>query len=500
VSAESKTRSAIVRCALASRCTKIARVTSRWLRRGISAAGVIGSVADCGSRTGVGLDEATPVTVLDASAGGHPADATTRVADARSSRPPDAAARDVEAGTPPSTDAGRFFTCPSEIPAGAPFAMLGNCSTRDGRARVAGPTSPHVTWTASAPSALSNGGFVAADSSGGVYIADTILMGNALVPTFGRIDGTSGALDWSTSLPSSTVASLSPFLNPMDTLVDFANDATGPILEVFSPSTGATVPTTLPSSLSGIGIPAVGADGSLYVEYVPVTGPQTKKGLVSRVLPDHTIAWTSEDLSVGPATFGGFLTLALGEHDEVIVVTTDTSGVLSRVYELSPMTGATLWSTDIPAQLMGGAAVGPDGSVAVIASENGSDYSLLYILEPTGAIRATASVGGQTIVAIGADGTILVDGLTAVSSAGATLWIKNAGGLGVQIDSDGTIIATSTGEIVGLDSATGEKRWSLDASDVPGFGRHCASIQSATLTSNGGLVGIGCNILFGASD
>jgi len=466
------------------------------------------AVLGCGSRTGVSLEETTRVPIQDASVA-HPVDASLPpVTDARSPPHVDATSHDsdtphdAEADVARSAEAGRFYVCPSDVLSGSPLPMLNNCSTRDGRARVAGPTAPHLTWTVPAPAGLSNGGFVAADGTGGVYIADAPLVGNDMIPTFGRVNGTTGALDWSTALPASTVASLSPFLAPTGSVVDFANDPTGPILESFNPMTGAVVATMLSPSLAGIGIPAVGSEGSLYVQYVPSTGLESKAGYVSRVLPNSTIAWTSADLSGGPSSFGGFLTLALSEHDDVIAVTTDTSSVLSGVYELSSTTGATVWTTDIAAQAIGGPAVGPDGSIAVIAISAGGSTGALYIFEPTGALRAMTPVDGANIYAIGTDGTIIVGGatLTAFTSSGTLLWTNAVVPLGATIDSGGTVVTTFSDVIQGLDGATGAVRWSLKAPDLPDGGSPCAHIQSVTLTSNATLVGIGCNALFGASD
>ena len=459
------------------------------------------AVTACGSRTGLDLVEisspsrdASLPRVIDSGVDARPHKVDAALHDTGTTV-------DAEAGA----DAGRFVICPSAILAGSPLPMLGNCSTRDGRARVLGPTSPHLTWTTPAPAALAIGGFVAADATGGVYLAAAPIEGTAPIPTFGRVDGTTGNVDWSVALPASTVASLSPFLDPSGTILDVANTATGPVIEAFDPATGAVMGTPLAASLADIGIPAVGSEGSLYVQYVTEVGMSSQQGIVSRLLPDRTVAWTTKNLSVGPTAFGGFLTLALGHRDVVVAVTTDTTGSLSIVYALSSETGATIWSTDIHAQAVNGPVIGPDGSIAVVALDAVDPSSgLLYILEPTGSVRATTTVPGQNVFAIGVDGTIIIggEGMTAVSATGTILWTNTVGlVLGATIDAAGTVVATFEGSVFGFDLSTGATLWSLQPPAVPSdSGPPCRGIQSTTLTSSAGLVGIGCGVLFGASD
>jgi len=488
----------------------IGGVTLRSASRCLGAATAL-AVLGCGSRTGLDPPATSSVSRSDASLG--------HVVDARADTRPrkgdaalhDSSARVDAADAGPSEDAGRFLVCPAAVLSGSPLPMLGNCSTRDGRARVTGPTSPHVTWVTPAPPTLTIGGFVAADTTGAVYLAaapDEGLGGLVpeMIPTFGRIDGTTGNLDWLVSLPASTSASLSPILDPGGALLDVANNVAGPAIDSFDPMTGSVTASMLAFSLAGIGIPAVGVDGSLYVQYVFEVGTNSQQALVSKLLPDRTIAWTTGDLSAGPTSFGGFLTLALAERDVVIAVTTDTSGSLSIMYGLSPATGATLWTTQIRAEAVNGPAIGPDGSIAVVALDaTNPNAGLLYVFEPTGALRSTTVVPGQTVAAIGVDGTIVIggEGLTAVSPSGTVLWTNSVGlVLGATIDSAGTIVTTFESEIVGFDVTTGAMRWSLmPPPHVPTDAQPpCLGVQSVVLTSNGGLVGLGCGLLFGASD
>jgi hypothetical protein len=93
--------------------------------------------------------------------------------------------------------------CPSALLPGAPRAMLANCSTRDGRSRVVGPTSPHVTWSAQVIPSSDEESFMelAADASEGVYLVAGGFQANpdsTTASSFMRIDASTGHLDWST--------------------------------------------------------------------------------------------------------------------------------------------------------------------------------------------------------------------------------------------------------------------------------------------------------------
>ncbi len=441
-------------------------------------------LAGCGSRTAIDPLPASIVAGSDSGRAGH-VDAATREVDATVRTPDAARPRDSGTDTPP--DAGGVLDhCPSLVLAGSPFPMLGNCSTRDGRSQGVAPTSPHITWTASLPPGLMNAQIAAADTSGGFYIAGGMAITSVL-----RIDAATGTVDWSTTLPASVVASLSPFLDPGGTLVDLAIGSAGPLLDAFSPATGAVTSTPLSPS-TGVSIPAIGADGSLYVQYVPVTGPLSKVAVISRILPDGTVKWTTSDLSHGSATFAGFLTLALGAGDTVYAVTSDT---VSAVFALDPADGTVMWSVPLPGMAVGGPAVGPDGSIAVTVPD-------LFVVDPAGAIRFSAPIpGGNDVYAIGRDGTVFAgdsSSLSAVSREGTVLWTfinEDAGAsslAAVTLDANGTVIVLD-GDLLALDPVTGRRLWSLPvgAESVSG---------SLALTSNGGIVVVGVEHMVGASD
>ena len=394
----------------------------------------------CGSRTGVDSLRAPIEPRADATAdagsrgdGGAPHDAGHDVKDAPT---------EVEASSRPPHDAGIDGACPSAVLLHSPLPMLGACSTRDGRARVAGPLHPHITWTNPDPgdaNQLLNASFVAADNTGGAYLAGNTEVDETLTAVFARVDGTTGQVGWVTSMPPSVVASISPFLLDGGVLQDLAYAMTGSSVESFDPATGTLTSTPLPATLSGAGIPAIGSDGSLYVPNVSSAEVVMKSGSISRVLPDGTVAWTSQNLANFTASFGGFFTLALAPGDVSIVAEADTSGVASFVVALSAESGAILWNTSIAGQIVGGVAVAPDGSSAVIASNGQQSY--LSILETTGAIRATFPVDADGIQAIGLNGDFLIGG-SVIDSTGVTKWTA-ADGVGElltpTIDANGTV-------------------------------------------------------------
>ena len=318
-----------------------------------------------------------------------------------------------------------------------------------------------------------------------------------------RVDGTTGGVAWVTALPTAVVPLvLAPFLDPGGTLQCASLGASGPALEAFDPTSGAVAPSSLPAGV-GAGVPAIGADGSLYLQHLPSTPPVRTNALISRLLPDRSVLWTTNDLSHGSATFGGFLTLALGVRDAVIVVTVDTA---STVFDLDPATGDIVWSTSLAGMAVSGPAVGPDGSIAVItlvSSFPSMDYAL-SVFEPSGSLRFTMSTQAATVLAVGLDGTILLGPqLTALDRLGATRWLadvyasNNVSTATVTIDGNGTVVVFAN-EITAVELATGMTLWTLPG---PGGGTTPGCVQSAALTSDRGIVGVSCDgRLFGASD
>lgn len=463
----------------------------------------------CGSRTGIeGYTTVIPPRA-DATAGGRDAAPHDASRDARD------ATQTVEASA--SHDAGFDGGCPAAVLAGSPLPMLGSCSTRDGRARVAGPLHPHITWTSPDPAAglvLNQLSFVAADAKGGAYLAGNVLVGETTTQVFARVDGASGHVDWATTIPLLDIASFSPFLRKGGDLEDFAYGDAGSSIEAFDPGTGTLSATPLPPALSGAGIPAIGTDGSLYVPNVSAVVIE-KEGVISRLLPDGTLAWTSENLAQYTASFGGFYTLALAPGDVSIVAENDTTGAASVIIALEPANGTILWKTSVSGQLAGGPAVAPDGSIAVITANEEQEFSL-SILEQTGTLRSTHPVLGQTLQAIGLNGDVIISG-SVIDGTGATTWGTDGGLLTTTLDANGTVFELSGGAVAGLDFKTGATLWSLSApeatmqlfgpdgsptrldSGAPAFCN--AGVQDAVLTSTGALIALTCSgALFGASD
>jgi len=90
--------------------------------------------------------------------------------------------------------------CPSALQAGAPKAIVGSCSTRDGRVRgVLAPLSPHVLWTTAIPyvdgvTSIDRETVIVTDSSHGAYVGSFITIGGT-APLFRRVDTRTGAID-----------------------------------------------------------------------------------------------------------------------------------------------------------------------------------------------------------------------------------------------------------------------------------------------------------------
>jgi outer membrane protein assembly factor BamB len=458
----------------------------------------LGALA-CGSRTGldvgVGLDggESTDVTrSVDALA--DTGLDTTHHAD---STPPDGPGIARDGGNEP-------FDCPFAVLAGSPQPMFANCSTRDGRSRVVGPKSPQVTWTTMLPgnAAVAAGVSLVADASNNVYATSSL----ASMAWMAKVEGASGMVDWST--PFASVAAGAPLLVASGKLLDYATTPSfvagtfDLLVESFAPAFGAFTTKSIGPLANGIGLPAVGADGSLYVGYGE---PQAQMffGVIARILPDGQVGWTSPNLTSPMAPdSSGISAVALGAFGLVVVGVEPSSG-MGSVVALDAGQGAVTWTMMLDSSPSGSPAVAPDGSIAIV-----SKLGTLYVLDPSeGQIRVTKSIGmGEFINAIALDGTLIVGGTTflAIGPAGEALWSSSTPHfVSATIDAAGTVVATFGDHIEGLDLATGATRWSVAAPDaVPCIG-------GATLTSAGGIVAIGCVdfmepdgevFAFGASD
>jgi hypothetical protein len=150
-------------------------------------------------------------------------------------------------------DANDLDPCPSAVLPGAPRAMLANCSTRDGRSRVVGPTAPHLTFTTSViedTSGESTFVGIAADASGNVFLV--VGDEDEDFGSFVRLDG-SGKAAWMTSFAPLSTGYGGPLLLTDGTLEFLAADpmTKSVAFDRFEVASGALTPTDLPPALVG---------------------------------------------------------------------------------------------------------------------------------------------------------------------------------------------------------------------------------------------------------
>jgi outer membrane protein assembly factor BamB len=424
-------------------------------------------------------------------------------------------------------DAGPIVGCPSALLPGAPRAMFANCSTRDMRSRVFGPTAPHVTWvTPVIMDASGRSSFVglAADASGSAYlvVGDGDADNGALV----RVDAATGIVQWTTPFEPLPPSYMAPLLLSNGALEFVAAPAMGAgiVLDQFNVATGQDTPASFPlSQAPSSEDPAVGADGSLYVAYPPSLGSSDL--VVSRLSVDATtITWTTPTLrsllpsDVSPLATEFPSTLALGLDGLVIVpLTVDGRDSLPVVFVLGldPTRGSVRWVRPLSGQLLGGPAVAKDGSIAILlgpafSTTGGPEATSLVVLEPSGEKRHETSLGAlgtAGLLAVAEDGTVLIgtensesalgySTLLAVDATGQEKWTLGMDGLfTLTIDERGTIFAVVRLGILGLDPTDGHVSWSLHA-PRPGV-----SVLDLSLTSSGGIVAEESDgTVFGASD
>ncbi len=396
--------------------------------------------------------------------------------------------------------------CPSAVIAGAGRPMPGNCSTRDGRSRVAGPASPHLTWTSHVPLGASGAaafGSLAADASGSVYVS--ISLGSSTLadtPSDGSMlasfDGATGAMHWSATF--ATALSAAPLLLAGDVVDYFASDTSGATLfDRISVPTGAVTSSTFVPGLA-LPNPAVGADGAFYFVTAFVA--------VARLDPDAMTAWQTAMLLPNG---GAASAIALATGD-LVLVSIEPSGGASALLAIDPTTGTTRWAKTWPGLGLSGPVVRPDGSIAIFvgpALDAGSRANQsLVLLEPTGAIRSMVQlpdINAYAISAVAEDGSLLLAGvdpanqglLVSLTGSGQVRWnsMAPAGFVGqATIDARGTVIVVGQDAIVGLDPATGSPVWTLAAVNATG-------IVDATLTRGGTIVVLETDgTLFGAGD
>jgi outer membrane protein assembly factor BamB len=482
-------------------------------------------LAGCGSRTALSLESSSPGEDSGTStdAGGRPdADAMASPdADAMVTPAGDAAVCEVDASGPD--------LCPSALLAGAPRAMLANCSTRDGRSRVVGPTSPHVTWSTQViPPPVGESSFMelAADASEGVYLVvgdDDDDFGS-----FVRLDASSGLVDWTTPFDPLPNAYAAPLLLADGLVEFFAADSKdhGVALDSFAPMTGAATSLGLPA-LSPVysGDAAVGMDGSLYVAYPIQSATGMPEPVVSRLTPTGVVTWTSQALAslLPPATVKlAFVTpgtLALGPGDLVLVplaVQAPSSPPTAYLVALDPASGAVAWTRPVMGPIIGGPAVTPNGSIVVLVgpplfTSAGPEPTSLFFYDPSGAQELEVGLGTWTAAALFAvahDGSVVLgvqsgpatgigyDQLYVIHECANYNWTVGTKGLmTATLDAHGTVLAATSVSLLGLDVASGKLLWSVPAQHAG------ASILDATFTSSGGIVAVETDgSAFGASD
>jgi outer membrane protein assembly factor BamB len=481
--------------------------------------------AGCGSRTALSVGSSS-----FAEDAGTPADAgASQDADAGASRDADAMATlDGDAAVCAIVPGG-LDPCPSALLAGAPRAMLANCSTRDGRSRVVGPTAPHVTWSTDViPPAASESSFMqlAADASEGVYLVvgdDDNDFGS-----FVRLDASTGLVDWTTPFDPLPSAYAAPLLLADGLVEFFAADSEdhGAALDSFAPMTGTATSMALPA-LSAVysGDAAVGMDGSLYVAYPMLSATGMPEPVVSRLTPTGTVTWTSQALTslLPPATvklaFVAPGTLALGADDLVLVplaVQAQSSPPTAYLVALDPSSGAVAWTKPMMGPIIGGPAVTPNGSIAVLVgpplfSSAGPEPTNLLFFNASGAQELEVGVGTWTsaaLFAVARDGSVVLgvqsgpatrigyDQLYVIHECADYNWtVRTQGLMTATVDAHGTVLAATSVALLGLAVASGELLWSVPAQHAG------ASILDATFTSSGGIVAVEDDgSVFGASD
>lgn len=385
--------------------------------------------------------------------------------------------------------------------------MYGNCSTRDGRSRVAAPEDPHVLWSTKLPTDSTGQmgpSAIATDSSGHAYVVTEGEIDESIA-AIRRFRASSGALDWSRSiLPDEETGT--PIVLASGGIALFAyTPADRDAVFTFDPANGRSSSTSFGFDLYyAPGELAVGSDGSLYVVHSNGGGTAT---WISRVGPDAATLWTSVDLgTIGPPALDGDVspsTLALDHGDLVICVIgiLQQKGETLLVVAFDPNSGAVRWSTPIAGEIVGGPAVAPDGNIAMIIDAGTS--SSLFEVEPVhGRAKAMPldqgafgifAITTRGVVIAGGDAGNGVTGLVALSPQGKTLWTR-AGPEHATVASNGIVVAFGP-NIEGLDEATGEPKWTL----APPVSGKC--IIDAALTSDHRIVALQCDgTLFGAGD
>jgi outer membrane protein assembly factor BamB len=262
-----------------------------------------------------------------------------------------------------------------------PKPMAGNCSTRDGRSRVAAPTAPHVTWTAKLPTDSS--GELGPGSPGGEILWTSVDLG-----TLGPVPADDGEVD------PSTIALGTDDLVVIVVGVLAAGGQESAVASAFDPATGATRwTTTLPGGLTGgpmirsdgtiVALTSAGVAGDLVL-LDPGTGAATTAPLPTGVFEVYAV-------TEGGAVIGG---LDAAKGGGIIAIGDD---------------GTTLWTNPNGY----GATIASDGTIITfgleIAAIDPATGETMWTLAPPGpqpCIMDAALTSDRGIVALLCDGTL----------------------------------------------------------------------------------------------
>jgi hypothetical protein len=390
--------------------------------------------------------------------------------------------------------------CPSAL--SGPQPILGNCSTRDGRARIAAPVAPHVTWAKKLlPTELGfSGVLMTTDDSGHVYMQT-----QGYDVKLHRIRAADGTVEWTKSSPFADTVT-EAIVTSRGAVLHFGADAHGKdALLAVDPSSGASTSTATGLQLGGeVGALAVGEDGSLYYGTSPY-GDVYNHAYVTRLGPDGALRWKSADLIPllpKPPYYPTVSPPALGKGDLVVVILADFLDQ-TVVMAFDPATGAPRWTTPLAGAYNAPVPmVKADGTIVTILDDGTA--STLVTLEPeTGTPTLhTFPPGIQKILGVTKQGTVITPrfqegGIIGIGSDGTIHWGGPGGGPGsatATIAKDGTVISTTWKHVVAMDSATGKPKWKVA---LPSPEVHA----EVALTSDGTIIGWQSDgTVFAASD
>lgn len=388
-----------------------------------------------------------------------------------------------------------------------PASMWRNCSSRDGRSRVPVPVKPRLTWTQVGATKLGPAVLTTGPESD-VYVVSGKF--NSSQGSIRRLGAAGGAEQWALDIEI-TDATAWPVFRSTGVIDVFARDAEfNPALLQIDAQSGAFATTNFGFDFySGPPNPAVGADGSLYLVHSENVGTVSEHTFFSRVRSDGVVSWTTPDLAFLVATSADTKlqspsTLALGAADRVftVVSTITAAGTGGIVLALDADSGAPLWQSEFLGQHLGGPAVRPDGSIAILLGP--LEAARLVFLDAQSGTPTTHKLnfGGSAIHVITRFGDAIIatnegkgaTGLVAVDGDGKTRWTHAVPVRSATLGANDTLFVVGS-TLLGLDSATGATRWEL----APPNPESC--ILDGALTSSGKIVAVQCDgTVFGAAD